>query len=105
MTLAAEKAAAAAIIDRILAAGFEARVYYEDGHPGCRYTANRDTLLGELQATSMETVVFAAPPVRPGDKYARRGWITFIWGNGPDVVADFSDNIPTRQIVETFADA
>lgn len=101
MNIQAEKAAALAIVDRMLAAGYHAKVYYEDGHPGCRFTGNRDTIAANLQATSLETVVFAAPPVRKGDKYARRGWVTFVWGNGEDVVSDYSDNTPTRKIMGT----
>lgn len=98
-----EKAAALAIVERGLAQGFHAKVLFEDGMEGCDFTDDLALIGEQLQATSMEFAVFAAPPARKGDSYARRGAITFIWGNGTDdVVADFTDNLYMRQIVEGF---
>jgi hypothetical protein len=96
----AEKAAAEVILKRALKKGFHAKVYYEDGAPAGPFTGTLKDLSPHLQATSLETVVFAAPPVRSGDRYAHRGFITFVWGNGPDdVVHDFADNLYIREIV------
>lgn len=99
-----ELKAALALIERGLARGFHAKVFCKT--TACPFTADLCLLAAALTGMEPETVTFAAPPVRPGDRYAARGYITFTWGHGPeDVVSDFSDNFYVRQIVGVPADA
>lgn len=102
--LEAEKRAAERIIRAGLAKGWHGRIRDEEGVAATSFTGDFATLAAELQATSMETVEFFAPPARDGDRFAFRGAVVFVWGNGEDVVADFSDNLNIRKLVGQFAD-
>lgn len=99
------RATAERIIHAALAKGFHGQVLQQDGHPATPFTGDFETLAGALEVDDMETLVLAAPPVRPGDKYAYRGSIQFTWGRGADPVTNFTDNLYVRQIVGVLADA
>lgn len=102
--LEAEKRAAERIIRAGLKKGWHGRILDEERSVAVRLTADFAALAAELQATSMETVEFFAPPAREGDRYAFRGAVVFVWGNGEDVVADYTDNLNIRSLVGQFAD-
>ena len=97
----AERAVALAIIDRGLAKGFAVNVLYEGLQRAFdTFTTDREAIARELVATDLDVVVFAQKPAQD-PRWARRGSITFVWGNGPDeVAADYSDNIYMRELVE-----
>lgn len=96
--------AALALIERGLKRGFHAKVFCRTA--ACPFTNDLCLLASVLTGLEPETVTFAAPPTRKGDRYAARGYITFSWGHGPeDVVGDFSDNFYVRQIVGVPGDA
>lgn len=93
-----ELAIVTAAIDSILAANTSRRTTYRisvyDGEEyALKYNADKATILAAMFSTDHDTLhVTRFDNAEAGVSECRCGWVTFIYGNGCDVIHDYSDN-------------
>lgn len=79
-----ERQIATALIKDILAQGCKIELFAE-GESICNPTSQENLLLTEMACCDMMELVVT----QDGE---RKGWFMLIWGNGEDILSDFTDN-------------
>jgi hypothetical protein len=80
-----ERQIAERIVDRALAAGYTISVY-DGGEWALKRSSNRADIVAAMYSTDSDTLRFRLPNGKPV------GSIMLVYGNGADVVCDYTDN-------------
>ncbi len=98
-----ERAIVNRLIDDLLAAGYRVRVH--DGEEfNCDDQTTESGIKANLATAGDDRLYFRKPGVRGPEQAAYDGWIWLIWGNGEDVISDYTANEATEAIVEPILD-
>jgi hypothetical protein len=89
---ATESRIAARLVDDALRAGYSVSVYDGEAWPLKRST-DRAAILDALASTDLDTLKFR-------DSAGEfKAWVTLIWGNGCDLLSDWSDTPATEVVI------
>jgi hypothetical protein len=93
---AEEAAIARKLVNAALAKGWLVTVY--DGEEiAVSGSADRDAIFDAMNSTECDILRFRSP----NDEPEFMGWVALIWGNGEDLISDYSDNKAITALVES----
>jgi hypothetical protein len=92
-----EKRICERLVDRALAAGYTISVYDGAEWP-LKRSSNRPEILAAMYSTDSDTLRFRLP-----DSGESVGSIMLVYGNGADVICDYTDNAAMAALVKEEA--
>lgn len=84
------------VVDAILERGYLVRVWEGEGWAHKASTRDRSEILGAMASTEADTLCISKPDATFGKM--RIGSITLIWGNGCDLLSDWTDRPEVDEI-------
>ena len=97
-----ERKIARRLLDDILKRGYLLRIWEGEGWALTVPTSDRQTILDALASTGLDTLWIIKPDAVLGP--LRKGGITLIWGNGRDLISDWTDCPEIDEIVNPVND-
>lgn len=95
-----ERGIATRLIRDLLAKGYYVRIH--DGEEfNTESNLNKESEIKDNLATTGEDRIYFS---KFSDKQSYLGWIWLVWGNGEDLISDYSANPRTEEIVEPIYD-